>query len=55
MTEEEWNNYVDTGFVPHYFIMEIVEGIKGGEILNVEHLQVYQTHVQFIEIYLKKN
>ena len=52
MTKEEWNNYVDTGFVPHYFIKEIVEKIKSGEELTIKHLQVYMTHGSIIEVYL---
>lgn len=54
MTAEEWNTYIDTGFVPQYFIKEIVDGIKGGQKLNDKHLQVYMTHGQIIEIYLNK-
>ena len=54
MTPEEWNAYIDTGFVPHYFIKEIVNGIRSGQRLNDRHLQVYMTHGSIIEIYLKK-
>lgn len=54
MTAEEWNTYIDTGFVPQYFIKEIVDGIKSGQRLNAKHLQVYMTHGQIIEIYLNK-
>jgi hypothetical protein len=52
MTTEEWNNYVDTGFVPQYFIKEIVEKIKSGDSLTIRHLQVYMTHGSIIEVYL---
>ena len=52
MTNEEWNNYVDTGFVPQYFIKEIVEKIKCGDQLTIRHLQVYMTHGSIIEVYL---
>ena len=52
MTQEEWNNYVDTGYVPQYFIKEIVEKIKSGDTLNIRHLQVYMTHGSIIELYL---
>lgn len=54
MTKEEWNTYIDTGFVPQYFIKEIVNGIRSGQRLNDKHLQVYMTHGQIIEIYLNK-
>jgi hypothetical protein len=53
MTKEEWNNYIDTGFVPHYFIKEIVEKIKSGETLTTKHIQVYMSHGSIIEVYLK--
>ena len=52
MTQEEWNNYVDTGYVPHYFIKEIVEKIKSGDQLTIRHLQVYMSHGSIIEVYL---
>jgi hypothetical protein len=52
MTQEEWNNYIDTGYVPQYFIKEIVEKIKSGDTLNIRHLQVYMTHGSIIELYL---
>ena len=54
MSREEWNTYIDTGFVPQYFIKEIVAGIKNGQKLTPNHLQVYMTHGQIIEIYLNK-
>lgn len=55
MTQSEWNTYIDTGFVPQYFINEIVNGIKNGKELNTKHLQIYITHGKIIEIYLNKN
>ncbi len=54
MTEKEWNIYIETGFVPQYYIKEIVEGITSGKKLNVRHLQVYMTHGHIIEVYLHK-
>ena len=54
MTNEEWNAYIDTGFVPQYFIKEMVDKIKTGKNLDAKHLQVYVTHGKIIEIYLKK-
>jgi hypothetical protein len=53
MTNEEWNHYVDTGYVPHGFIKEIVTLIKNGMTLNMRHVQVYMTHSSIIELYLK--
>lgn len=55
MNKEEWNTYLDTGFVPQHFIMEIVHGIKEGKRLNPKHLAIYQTHAQIIEIYLRRD
>ncbi|MDC1282536.1 hypothetical protein N8Z10_01165 [bacterium] len=54
MSPEEWNTYIDTGFVPQYFIKEIVNGIRSGQRLNDKHFQVYITHGAIIEIYLKE-
>jgi len=54
MTRDEWNSYIDTGYVPHYFIKEIVNGIRSGQRLDARHLQVYRTHSPIIEIYLNK-
>ncbi len=53
MTNEEWNKYVDTGYVPQKFIKEIVTRIKLGMTLNMRHIQVYMTHSSIIELYLK--
>ena len=53
MTNEEWNTYVDTGYVPQRFIKEIVTRIKLGMTLNMRHIQVYMTHSSIIELYLK--
>ena len=53
MTNEEWNKYVDTGYVPQKFIKEIVTRIKLGMTLNMRHIQVYMTHGSIIELYLK--
>jgi N12 class adenine-specific DNA methylase len=53
MTNKEWNNYVDTGYVPQRFIKEIVTLIKNGMTLNMRHIQVYMTHSSIIELYLK--
>jgi len=54
MTKEEWDNYIDTGYVPKDFIMEIVENIKSGQRLTLKHLQVYMSHGPIIEKHLKK-
>ena len=53
MTNEEWNTYIDTGYVPQKFIKEIVTRIKSGIGLNSRHIQVYMTHHSIIELYLK--
>lgn len=53
MTNEEWNTYVDTGYVPQRFIKEIVTRIKLGMTLDMRHIQVYMTHSSIIELYLK--
>jgi hypothetical protein len=52
MNKEEWNNYIDTGYVPQHFIKEIVENIKSGQTLTIKHLQVYMSHSSIIELYL---
>ena len=53
MTNDEWNKYVDTGYVPQKFIKEIVTRIKLGMTLDTRHIQVYMTHSSIIELYLK--
>lgn len=53
MTKDEWNTYVDTGYVPQRFIKEIVTRIKHNMVLDTRHLQVYMTHHSIIELYLK--
>ena len=53
MTKEELKVYIDTGFVPQYFLNEIVEGIKTGQRLNGRHLQVYISHGPIIEMMLR--
>ena len=53
MTKDEWNTYVDTGYVPQKFIKEIVTRIKLNMVLDTRHLQVYMTHHSIIELYLK--
>ena len=54
MNSEEWNVYVDTGFVPHHFFKSMVEAIKSGEKLNQQHLSVYRSHGPIIEMMLAK-
>lgn len=54
MTQEEWNTYIETGFVPQHFIKDMVDRIKSGKPLDVKHLQVYVSHGKIIELYLKK-
>jgi hypothetical protein len=55
MTHTEWSTYVDTGNVPHYFIIEIVERMKTFQPLLPKHLQVYITHSSIIETLIKTN
>jgi hypothetical protein len=54
MNSEEWNHYIETGEVPRDFLNEIIDKIKSGGTLSLEHLAVYQTHSYLIEILLKK-
>jgi len=53
MTNQEWNTYVDTGYVPQKFIKEIVTRIKLNMPLTTKHIQVYMSHSSIIELYLK--
>ena len=54
MNKEDWNLYEETGKVPMYFFKSMVEAIKNGKTLNTQHLAVYQTHGQIIEMMLTK-
>ena len=54
MSPQEWKDYVDKGEVPMHFFKSMVEAIKNGKTLNTQHLAVYQTHGQIIEMMLTK-
>ena len=54
MTKEEWKHYVDTGEVPMHFFKSMVESIKNGDALTSQHLAVYQSHGQIVELLLSK-
>lgn len=54
MNEQEWESYVNTGEVPYHFFKSMVKLIKQGEKLNQQHLAVYTSHGEIIEILLKK-
>jgi len=52
MTPQEWKHYVDKGEVPMHFFKSMVEAIKNGKTLNSQHLAVYQSHGEIIELLL---
>lgn len=54
MNQQEWQCYVNTGEVPSHFFHSMVEIIREGGKLNLQHLAVYQSHGEIIEIMLKK-
>jgi hypothetical protein len=54
MTKEEWKHYVDSGEVPMHFFKSMVKLIKDGKTLNSQHLAVYQSHGQIVELLLSK-
>jgi len=51
--QEDWNKYIDTGEISIEIIKEIAERIKSGANLDLKDLQVYQTHAELIEHYLR--
>ena len=54
MKPKEWKEYVETGYVPMHFLKSMAQSIKNGEILDTQHIAVYQTHNQIIELILSK-
>lgn len=54
MNEQEWESYVNTGEVPYHFFKSMVDLIKQGKKLNQQHLAVYTSHGEIVEILLKK-
>jgi hypothetical protein len=55
MTRIEYAKYIDTGDVPHYFLMEIIKHIKEGKQLTPIYMQVYMSHSSVIEKLIKDN
>jgi hypothetical protein len=55
MTKIEHIKYIDTGEVPSYFLIEIMEYIKKGKQLTPMHIQVYMSHSSVIEKIIKNN
>ena len=54
MDQQEWQHYVNLGEVPQHFFQSMVKLIREGKSLNLQHLAVYQSHGEIIEIMLKK-
>jgi hypothetical protein len=54
MDKQEWQRYVNLGEVPYHFFKSMVKLIKEGGKLNGQHLAVYQSHGEIVEILLKK-
>lgn len=54
MSPEAWKVYIDTGFVAMEDLENIAMRIKYGGPLDIQDLQIYQTHAQIIETFLKK-
>jgi hypothetical protein len=55
MNEQEWSTYVNLGEVPHHFLHSMVKLIREGGKLNLQHLAVYRSHGEIVEIMLKKS
>ena len=54
MEPEDWEVYIDTGFVKIEDLKNIAMRIKYGAPLDLQDLQVYQTHAQIIETFLRQ-
>jgi len=54
MSPEAWQVYIDTGFVELEDLKNIAMRIKYGAPLDLQDLQIYQTHAQIIETFLKE-
>ena len=54
MNKTEWDTYVNTGEVPYHFFKSMVDLIKEGGKLNQQHLAVYTSHGEIIELMLNK-
>ena len=55
MNPQEWEHYVDSGEVPYHFFKSMVESIKNGDALTSQHLAVYSSHGEIIEVLLSKS
>tara|TARA_B110000259_G_C13991563_1_gene392720 strand:- start:1229 stop:1393 length:165 start_codon:yes stop_codon:yes gene_type:complete len=54
MNPIEWKQYIDSGEVPYHFFKSMVKAIKNGDTLNSQHLAVYASHGEIIELLLSK-
>jgi hypothetical protein len=54
MNPQEWQCYVNSGKVPSHFLHSMIKLIIEGGKLNLQHLAVYQSHGEIVEIMLKK-
>ena len=52
--QEDWDNYIDTGKISLVILKDIADRIKSGQALDLKDLQVYQTHAELIEHYLRE-
>ena len=52
--KKDWDRYIDTGKLELKYVKDLVDRIKKGERLNLQDLQVYQTHADIIEVLLKR-
>jgi len=55
MNATEWKHYVDSGEVPYHFFKSMVKAIKNGDALTSQHLAVYSSHGEIIELLLSKS
>ena len=55
MNQHEWSTYVNSGEVPSHFFHSMIKLIREGGKLNLQHLAVYQSHGEIVEIMLKKS
>ncbi len=53
MSPEAWQVYVDTGWVAIEDLKNLAMRIKYNAPLDLQDLQVYQTHAQIIETFLR--
>jgi len=53
MSPEAWQVYVDTGYVGIEDLKNLAMRIKYNSPLDLQDLQIYQTHAQIIETFLR--